>query len=80
MTNLLQELKAHLGLSYIFITHDLSVVSRFCDRVAVMQQGQIVEEQSGAGLMKQAVHPYTKRLIASVPVQDPRLRKTEDRK
>ncbi|MNW63292.1 Glutathione import ATP-binding protein GsiA [compost metagenome] len=76
---LLQELKAQLGLAYIFITHDLSVVSRFCDRAAVMHQGQIVEEQSGGGLMKQAVHPYTQQLIASVPVQDPRLRKPDDR-
>lgn len=79
MINLLQELKAQLGLAYIFITHDLSVVSRFCDRAAVMHQGQIVEEQSGGGLMKQAVHPYTQKLIASVPVQDPRLRKSDDR-
>jgi peptide/nickel transport system ATP-binding protein/oligopeptide transport system ATP-binding protein len=61
MMGLLQELKHELGLSYVFITHDLSVVNRFCDSVAVMLQ--------------QADHPYTRTLLSSVPVQDPRLRK-----
>ncbi|ASA21511.1 ATP-binding cassette domain-containing protein [Paenibacillus donghaensis] len=75
MMDLLQELKLELGLSYVFITHDLSVVSRFCDSVAVMYHGEIVEKQSGANIMQQADHPYTRTLLASVPVQDPRLRK-----
>lgn len=75
MMDLLQELKLELGLSYVFITHDLSVVSRFCDSVAVMYQGGIVEKQSGANIMQRADHPYTRTLLASVPVQDPRLRK-----
>jgi ABC-type glutathione transport system ATPase component len=75
MMDLLQELKHELGLSYVFITHDLSVVNRFCDSVAVMCQGEIVEKQSGATMLQQADHPYTKTLLSSVPVQDPRLRK-----
>ncbi|MBT2288490.1 ABC transporter ATP-binding protein [Paenibacillus albidus] len=74
MMDLLRELKLELGLSYIFITHDLSVVNRFCDSVAVMYQGEIVEKQTGANIMKQADHPYTRKLLASVPVQDPLLR------
>ncbi len=75
MMDLLQELKHELGLSYVFITHDLSVVNRFCDSVAVMCQGEIVEKQSGATMLQQADHPYTKTLLSSVPVQDPLLRK-----
>ncbi|ETT67498.1 MULTISPECIES: ATP-binding cassette domain-containing protein [Paenibacillus] len=75
MMDLLQELKHELGLSYVFITHDLSVVNRFCDSVAVMCQGEIVEKQSGATMLQQADHPYTRTLLSSVPVQDPRLRK-----
>lgn len=75
MTDLLQELKRELGLSYVFITHDLSVVSRFCDSAAVMYQGEIVEKQSGAQMMRKAEHPYTRTLLSSVPVQDPRFRK-----
>lgn len=77
MMNLLQELKRELGLSYVFITHDLSVVSRFCDSVAVMYQGEIVEKQSGERIMQQAARPYTRRLLSSVPVQDPRLRRKD---
>ncbi|MEK4288648.1 ATP-binding cassette domain-containing protein [Paenibacillus sp. FSL P4-0502] len=75
MMDLLQELKHELGLSYVFITHDLSVVNRFCDSVAVMCQGEIVEKQSGATMLQQADHPYTRTLLSSVPVQDPLLRK-----
>lgn len=80
MMDLLQELKRELGLSYVFITHDLSVVNRFCDSVAVMYQGGIVEKQSGEGLMQQADHPYTRRLLSSIPVQDPRLRRNDREK
>lgn len=78
MMKLLQELKAQLGLSYIFITHDLSVVDRFCDRVAVMHRGEIVEVQSGEHLMQAAIHPYTRRLLASIPVLDPLLRRVQE--
>ncbi|WP_018750773.1 ATP-binding cassette domain-containing protein [Paenibacillus sanguinis] len=74
MIDLLQELKRELGLAYIFITHDLSIVHRLCDRVAVMYQGEIIEEQSGTDLLRQVQHPYTRTLVASVPIQDPRQR------
>ncbi|MEK3879627.1 ATP-binding cassette domain-containing protein [Paenibacillus sp. FSL M7-0420] len=80
MMDLLQELKRELGLSYVFITHDLSVVNRFCDSVAVMYQGGIVEKQSGAHIMQQADHPYTRKLLSSIPVQDPRLRRKDREK
>lgn len=75
MMDLLLELKHELGLSYLFITHDLSVVGRFCDSAAVMYHGEIVEKQSGAQMMEQAEHPYTQTLLSSVPVQDPRFRR-----
>lgn len=78
MMNLLQELKRQMGLSYVFITHDLSVVNHFCDRVAVMYRGQIVEVQSGEWIMQEASHPYTRTLIDSIPVQDPRLRRIKE--
>jgi oligopeptide transport system ATP-binding protein len=80
MLRLLEHLKLQLGLSYIFITHDLSLVDRFCDRVAVMYGGQIVEQQSGERIMREASHPYTQSLLAAVPVQYPRLRKSTDRR
>ncbi|MEK5030384.1 ATP-binding cassette domain-containing protein [Paenibacillus sp. FSL R7-0302] len=80
MMDLLQALKRELGLSYVFITHDLSVVNRFCDSVAVMDQGEIVEKQSGAHIMQQADHPYTRKLLSSIPVQDPRLRRKDREK
>ncbi|WP_051570172.1 oligopeptide/dipeptide ABC transporter ATP-binding protein [Paenibacillus ehimensis] len=74
---LLEELKRRLGLSYLFITHDLSAVSRFCDRVAVMYRGQIVETLPGARIAEEALHPYTRSLLDAVPVQDPRLRRSK---
>lgn len=80
MMDLLQALKQELGLSYVFITHDLSVVNRFCDSVAVMVQGEIVEKQSGAQIMQRADHPYTRRLLSSIPVHDPRLRRKDREK
>ncbi|OBZ19029.1 dipeptide/oligopeptide/nickel ABC transporter ATP-binding protein [Bacillus sp. FJAT-27264] len=74
MLNLLLDLKSQLGLSYVFITHDLSLVDRFCDHVAVMHQGQIVEWQRSECILQHAIHPYTRSLLESVPIQDPRLR------
>lgn len=74
MIDLLKELKRELGLAYIFITHDLSIVHRLCDSVAVMYQGEIIEQTSGENLLMQAKHPYTRTLVASVPIQDPRQR------
>ncbi|MFC3745596.1 ATP-binding cassette domain-containing protein [Paenibacillus sp. GCM10012306] len=75
MLNLLLDLKSQLDLSYVFITHDLSLVDRFCDHVAVMNRGQIVEQQRRDFILQNAVHPYTRSLLESVPIQDPRLRR-----
>jgi peptide/nickel transport system ATP-binding protein len=69
--NLLQELQADLGLTYIFIAHDLSVVKHICDRIAVMYAGRIVELAPTQTLFSQPKHPYTTALLASVPNPDP---------
>ena len=65
--NLLQELKTQLGLTYLFISHDLSVVARMCDRVAVMYLGRIVEIALAAEIFTRAKHPYTRALLAAAP-------------
>jgi peptide/nickel transport system ATP-binding protein len=69
--NLLVDLKRDLGLSYLFISHDLSVVRYFADRVLVMYLGRIVESASHTSLWRDPRHPYTKALFASVPSTDP---------
>jgi peptide/nickel transport system ATP-binding protein len=66
--NLLMRLRAELGLTLIFISHDLSVVRHLCDRVAVMYRGRIVEEGSARAVYDDPQHDYTKRLLAAVPV------------
>ena len=72
--NLLRELQAELGLAYLFITHDLSVVRYLADRVAVMYLGQIVEEATSEALFEDPKHPYTQALLAAVPSVDPERR------
>jgi peptide/nickel transport system ATP-binding protein len=69
--NLLVDLKRDLGLSYLFISHDLSVVRYFADRVLVMYLGRIVESAGHAALWREPRHPYTRALLAAAPSPDP---------
>jgi oligopeptide/dipeptide ABC transporter ATP-binding protein len=69
--NLLEDLQEQRGLAYLFIAHDLSVVRHTCDRVAVMYLGVIVEEGPSESVFANPLHPYTRALLASVPVPDP---------
>lgn len=65
--NLLRELQQKLGLTYIFISHDLSVIEHFCDRVSVMYLGKIVETATREELFKDPKHPYTQALLSAIP-------------
>lgn len=69
--NLLEDLQAELGLTYVFISHDLSVVQHLCDRVVVMYVGQVVEVANTADLFFSPRHPYTEALLSAVPKPDP---------
>jgi peptide/nickel transport system ATP-binding protein len=69
--NLLEELKAELGLSYLFVAHDLSVVRHISDRVAVMYLGRIVETGDASRVFNHPAHPYTQALLSAVPLPDP---------
>jgi len=73
--NLLMDLKAQRGLSYLFISHDLSVVRHISDRIAVMYLGRLVELGSAESVMERPLHPYTRALISAVPI--PRVEKKQ---
>ena len=77
--NLLNELRNTLGLTIIFIAHNLSVVKYFCDRIAVMYYGNIVELASSDELFAHPLHPYTKSLLSAVPFPDPIVEKKRAR-
>ena len=77
--NLLEDLQEELGLSYLFVSHDLSVVRHIADRVAVMYLGKIVETGTVAEIFDSASHPYTQSLISAVPLPDPRKERTRKR-
>jgi oligopeptide/dipeptide ABC transporter ATP-binding protein len=72
IVNLLKDLQAELGLAYLFISHDLSIVENISHRVATMYLGRIVEEGECAALLSSASHPYTQALLSAVPIDDPR--------
>ena len=77
--NLLENLQKDLGLSFVFIAHDLSVVRHIADQVAVMYLGKIVEMGDSASVYNSPAHPYTKALLSAVPVANPSLRNSEKR-
>jgi oligopeptide/dipeptide ABC transporter ATP-binding protein len=77
--NLLEDLQDELGLSYLFVSHDLSVVRHIADRVAVMYLGRIVETGHVEELFTKAAHPYTQALISAIPLPDPHKERTRKR-
>jgi oligopeptide transport system ATP-binding protein len=72
IVNLLDDLQDELGLTYVFVAHDIGVVRHISDRIAVMYEGKIVEEGTADRVCENPNHPYTKKLLAAVPVPDPR--------
>lgn len=69
--NLLAELKSRLGLTLLFVAHDLSVVEHMCDRIAVMYVGKLVEMAESERLLRRPLHPYTEALVSAIPPADP---------
>ena len=79
VVNLLEDLQVEFGLTYLFISHDLSMVRHICDRVAVMYLGRMMELASRDDLYGEPLHPYTKALLSAVPVPNPEIEATRQR-
>ena len=73
------KLQDELGLSYVFISHDMSVIRYMCDRVAVMYRGRIVEAGDTDQVVNRPTHDYTKALLSAIPHPDPRDRRIQNR-
>jgi oligopeptide transport system ATP-binding protein len=69
--NLLRDMQQRLGLTVLFVGHDLAVVRQLCTRVAVLEHGRLVEQGSTADVLDHPQHPYTQSLLAAAPVPDP---------
>ncbi|MBD7907724.1 ABC transporter ATP-binding protein [Sporosarcina gallistercoris] len=79
IVKLLEDLQHKLGLTYLFIAHDLSMVKHISDRVAVMYAGKIVELAESEELYNNPLHPYTKSLLAAIPIPDPKVQRNKNR-
>jgi peptide/nickel transport system ATP-binding protein len=75
--NIMVELRNKMGVSFLFITHDLALIRHICDSVAIMYLGKIMERGSVEKVIREPLHPYTKALISAVPVPDPTSRRSE---
>lgn len=78
VVNLLIRLQQELGLTYLFIAHDLSMVKHISDRVAVMYMGHLVELAASDALYSQPLHPYTQALLSAIPIPDPRIERQKN--
>jgi len=76
IVNLLLDLQERLGLTYLFIAHDLRLVEQICSRLAVMYRGRIVEMGDAPAIFSGPAHPYTRALLSAVPVPDPTVKPT----
>lgn len=77
--NLLEKIQAEMGISYLFIAHDLSMVKHISDRIGVMYLGNLVEVGEADELYNNPLHPYTQALLSSVPIPDPKVAKSRER-